>query len=104
MPNALSTLQLQSFAVPIDSVEKVTGINFFPALPVNQEQAIVKTVCISCWSWSSTTTQHKTTQHKSTQASSKQVGKVQCSAITNSGSRCKRMTSNASGLCYQNEK
>ena len=104
MPNASSTMPLQSFAVPIDSVEHVTGINFFPALPDKQEQALEKTICISCWSWSSTSTQHKTTQNKGNQTSTKQAGKVQCSAITKSGNRCKRFTSNASGLCYQHEK
>ena len=102
--NASSTMSLQSFAVPIDSVEHVTGINFFPALPDKQEQALEKTICISCWSWSSTSTQHKTTQNKGNQTSTKQVGKVQCSAITKSGNRCKRFTSNVSGLCYQHEK
>ena len=29
--------------------------------------------------------------------------KVQCSALTKSGNRCKRMTSNSSGKCWQHE-
>jgi len=105
LPNASSTLPLQSFAVPIDSVEKVTGIDFFPALPDKQEQAIEKTICIPCWSWSSTN--HLTPNPSPDSYRDKGEGrsvKVQCSAITQAGNRCKRMTSNASGKCTQHEK
>ena len=56
LPNASSGAPLQNYAVTIDSVEKVTGIDFFPALPDKQEKKIEKTLCIPCWSWSSTTT------------------------------------------------
>jgi len=114
MPNASSTLPLQSFAVPIDSVEHVTGINFFPRLPDKQEQALEKTICISCWSWSSTSTEQNS-KHPSTTLRPSPKGEAvsdnrrrsgvrsQCTAITQSGNRCKRMTSNASGLCTQHE-
>jgi len=101
MPNASSTLPLQSFAVPIDSVEKVTGIDFFPALPDKEEQAIEKTVCIPCWSW--TTTSIHLSPDPSPKGEGRSVVKVQCSAITQAGNRCKRMTSNKSGKCAQHE-
>ena len=96
LPNASSTLALQNFAVTIDSVEHLTGINFFPALPNKQEQAIEKTICIPCWTWTTTSTKksHLTKSNSAT---------VQCSAITKAGTRCKRMTSNSSGLCTQHE-
>jgi len=97
LPNASSTLPLQYFAVTIDSVEHLTGINFFPALPYKQEQAIEKTICVPCWTWTTTSSKknHKTKSNTTT---------VQCSAITKVGNRCKRMTSNASGICTQHEK
>jgi endonuclease G, mitochondrial len=60
LPNEPSSLPLQYFAVPIDSVEHVTGINFFPALPGKEEQAIEKTVCTECWTWTSTASQQHT--------------------------------------------
>ena len=104
LPNASSSLPLQDFAVPIDSVESVTGIDFFPAIPDNKEKAIEKTVYISCWSWTSTATHRPAVQNKDTTFSTKQVGKVRCSDITKSGTRCKRMTSNPSGICSQHEK
>lgn len=53
LPNSGSTEPLQSFAVSIDSVERFTGIDFYPALPDAQEKLIEKTLCIQCWSWGS---------------------------------------------------
>ena len=107
LPNASSTLPLQSFAVPIDSVEHVTGIDFFPRLPDKQELALEKTICKDCWSWSSTSTRQSgklpaTTLRPSHKGEQSGV-RSQCSAITHSGNRCKRMTSNPSGICTQHE-
>lgn len=51
IPNQGSAEPLESFAVSIDSVEKVTGIDFFPALPDDEEKALEKAVCLSCWDW-----------------------------------------------------
>lgn len=51
IPNTGSNEPLQHFAVSIDSVEKFTGIDFFPQLPDYQEELIEKTLCIPCWSW-----------------------------------------------------
>jgi len=51
LPNKGSKEQLQYYAVSIDSVEKLTGINFFPLLPDEQEEIIEHTRCIECWSW-----------------------------------------------------
>lgn len=51
IPNAASNEPLQDFAVTIDSVENFTGIDFYPALPDDQEKMIEKTLCMDCWSW-----------------------------------------------------
>ncbi|MFA5032460.1 MAG: DNA/RNA non-specific endonuclease [bacterium] len=40
LPNKSSTKPLSSYAVTIDSVEVLTGIDFFPALPDSLENAI----------------------------------------------------------------
>jgi len=102
MPNTSSSLPLQHFAVSIDSVEHVTGINFFPALRNKQEQNIETKVCLNCWTWTSAYSQH----HKNAQETiSKELGIIhRCSATTKSGTRCKRMTSNLSGFCTQHKK
>lgn len=96
VPNTSSTLPLRAYAVSIDSVERVTGIDFFPALPDEQERMIEKNVCTDCWSWNLTSTD---TTH-----AVKEVATVRCSAKTKAGKRCKRMTSNASRRCNQHEK
>lgn len=93
MPNASSSLPLQSFAVSIDSVERLTGIDFFPGLPDKDEQQIESQVCLNCWSWGAV----KTTTSKSGGANAS----VQCNGLTKSGARCKRMTLSSNGFCYQ---
>lgn len=53
-----------------------------------------------------TTPKQKTTESVKPQVSpseNKEVKSVQCSAITKAGTRCKRMTTNASGKCYQHQ-
>ncbi|MDY0014843.1 MAG: DNA/RNA non-specific endonuclease [Bacteroidales bacterium] len=51
IPNNASKLPLQSYVVTIDKLEKITGIDFFPLLPDEQERIIERTVCNSLWSW-----------------------------------------------------
>jgi endonuclease G len=95
MTNTSSGEPLQTFAVTIDSVENLTGIDFFPLLPDDQEKKIESTLCTSCWSWNSN-------KSKSESKSSVKVKKsVQCSGTTKAGNRCKRMTLSPNGRCYQ---
>ena len=42
---------LKSMAIPIDSVEKVTGIDFFPSIPDDQENEMEAAVDWSRWSF-----------------------------------------------------
>lgn len=51
LPNQKSNLSLQNFVVAVDSVEKLTGINFFHLLPDNIENLLEKKVCKTCWKW-----------------------------------------------------
>jgi endonuclease G len=95
LPNYGSSESLQNFASTIDSVEKVTGIDFFPALPDDQETNIEKTRCISCWSWASVKTGSGSGDEN------KSSGSVQCSGTTKAGTRCKHMTYSPNGRCYQ---
>jgi len=52
LPNAASGEPLQKFALSIDEVEKITGIDFFPSIPDEQEKIIEDTLCVHCWDWS----------------------------------------------------
>jgi endonuclease G len=56
IPNRGSQETLQHYAVTIDSVEKVTGNNFFYQLPENQHRIIERTVDVNKWSWTATKT------------------------------------------------
>lgn len=94
LPNAGSSEPLQDFAVTIDSVEKLTGIDFYPLIPVTQQTQIEKTLCINCWSWKSSNTASKTKGDKKASTS------VQCKGTTKSGDRCKNKTLDPSGYCY----
>jgi len=92
LPNAGTKQPLQSFAVSIDSVESVTGIDFFPLLPDEQERLIEKTRSVNAWTWKSTST---------TSTKGKASASAQCNGITKAGNRCKNKTSNINGYCNQ---
>ena len=90
IPNASSKEPLQDFAVSIDSVEKLTGIDFFPLLPDDLEQRVEYKAVISAWSWVSTAAIHHPVQAGSP---------VQCRGITKQGKQCLNRTRNANGYC-----
>ena len=94
LPNESSKYSLQNYAVSIDSVEKVTGIDFFYLLKDQEENLIEKELCINCWSWK--------IQKNSAEKNKANVS-VQCNGITKAGNRCKRRTTNANGRCYQHQ-
>ncbi len=47
--NESSNKPLDHFVVSIDSVEKITGIDFFPHLPDTEEIYLEKEHCYTCW-------------------------------------------------------
>ncbi|MDD5529054.1 MAG: DNA/RNA non-specific endonuclease [bacterium] len=51
LPNQSSTNPLTTYAVTIDSVETLTGIDFFPAIPDTLENTIESSIQISKWSF-----------------------------------------------------
>lgn len=93
LPNRGSKAPLQNFAVPIDEVEKSTGIDFFPLLEDKVESLVEKTRCLSCWSWKVSKAKN-TTKNQGTSS-------VQCNGITKAGKQCKNNTLNPSGYCYR---
>ena len=100
MPNKALNEQLQNFAVSIDSVQKFTGIDFFPLLPDKQEELIEKTLCINCWSWETVKTDTVKDENKNTTTN---TSSVQCKGNTKAGSKCKNKTTNESGFCFLHE-
>lgn len=91
LPNSGTSMPLSSYAVSIDSVEKVTGINFFASLPDDEENVIESSISTELWSWKTSISTHKKT---GTSLS------VQCNGITKVGSRCRKRTLNTNGFCY----
>ncbi len=94
IPNNGSKEPLQTFAVNIESVEKMTGIDFFPLLPDDQENIIESNLNIKAWTWKSS----KTSDEKEKLSAS-----VQCKGMTKKGAQCKNKTLNTSGYCYLHE-
>lgn len=103
IPNVGSSQPISSFAVPIDSVEKVARINFFTALPDEQERAIEKDVCLNCWSWVKSASHSTFSSSFKVDSSKSTSGKVRCHGITKAENRCKNMTTNPSGYCVHHE-
>ena len=102
MPNKAGSESLRFYVVPTDSVETLTGIDFFPALPDSLEAALESTQQTNLWDW----------QPPQLQAPKKMAGNennlleeqpmstaVQCNGVTKKGTRCKRKTTHSSGRC-----
>ncbi len=49
MKNENSDEPLKHFTISIDSLEKISRIDFFPLLPDNDEKKLEKENCFSCW-------------------------------------------------------
>lgn len=87
MPNTSIRGDLQAYIVSVDSIEKLSGIDFFPALPDQVEDSLeAKTT--GSWNF-----------HIST--SSSQSASQQCWGTTLKGDRCRRRTTNTNGYCWQ---
>jgi endonuclease G len=93
LPNIGSKEELKNYAVAIDSVESLSGIDFFPLLEDDQETLIEKSLCVNCWTWKNSKIKNDDNESKSTES-------VQCNGITKAGNRCKNKTLNISGYCY----
>ncbi|MFN9595871.1 MAG: DNA/RNA non-specific endonuclease [Bacteroidota bacterium] len=94
MPNASSKASLQSYAVPIDEVERVTGIDFFPLLDNQLEEQLENRISIGEWTWRSNSTSRESG------SSSSGLEAVQCSGTTQKGLPCRNRTKDPSGRCH----
>jgi endonuclease G len=99
IPNEASQLPLQHFAVSINEVEQMTGLDFFPLLKDTLEAKLENTFDVNLWSWQNYSRTNKTTSSKSKSSSAS----VQCAGTTKKGDRCKRMTKDSSGKCAQHQ-
>lgn len=51
LPNEGSNKPLQDFAVTVDTVEEITGLDFFSSLPQPKQEQLESTISISDWRW-----------------------------------------------------
>jgi endonuclease G len=56
LENEASSATLRTFALPIDSVEKLTGLDFYPRLPDEEEAKIESKAVLDDWRWTRTQT------------------------------------------------
>ncbi len=98
LPNENSKEPLANFSVSIDSVEKITHINFFPMLTKEEENVLEKTFDINKWQIQKSSPHHFNPIDQSINIQSDNV--VQCTAMTKKGKRCRNMTKNSNGLCH----
>ena len=102
MPNKPSKNELASYAVSIDSIEHLTGINFFPLLNDLIEERIESKLCVQCWSFSVKNTPKKEVNNSEKQKTKNTLtNSVICKGITKSGTRCKHHTLSKNGYCKQ---
>ena len=94
LPNVKSNKLLSSYALSIDKVEELTGIDFFTNLPDEVEISLESSYNISLWDFNSKPSYNinKSNDENSTQ---------RCEGITKSGSRCKRKTKSLDRKCWQ---
>lgn len=90
LPNAKSSRSLSFFEVPIDEVERLSGFDFFSALPDSLE-TLVEAGTYGFWDYS---------LRYHAPSSDGSVAQ-QCKGQTQSGRRCRRRTKDPSGYCWQ---
>lgn len=113
LPNEPSAAALKDLAVPVDSVEGLTGIDLFPRLPDETENTVESDPDINAWKWSrqvankndpKVPAMEPLNNHKespSDNSTTERSVAVQCSGITKAGSRCRRTTTSSNGRCWQ---
>jgi len=96
LPNAKSSDPLEDFVISVDSLETLTGIDFFPGLPDNIESKLESKSDKVKWDFVPTVSLTNTGNLKSTTSKSEQ-----CKGTASStGQRCKNMTTNENGYCH----
>ena len=103
IPNEKSNYSLENYAVSIDEVEKVTGLDFFYKIPDEQENKIEGKVNLSEWEFKSG--YYYNNSKKETQGDRIMENNIgQCKGVTKKGNRCLNKTKDPSGYCYLHKK
>jgi len=115
IPNESSSKPLYTYSVSIDSVESLTGLDFFPQLPDDEENLLEGSCNVKQWVWKGSKEQNfrasslrsdkedTIIKPSGSSGSSKPTATQpsQCRAMTKANIRCKRLSTDASGFCWQ---
>ena len=107
LPNEKGMNSLQDYVVTVDSVQKVTGIVFFPCLPDTLRNRLEETSDIGKWDFNiKATSSTRKYVHNNSASDTPNItsSQKQCAAITKSGKRCKRLAIAGSVYCWQHQK
>ena len=105
--NKGSKMPLKTFAVSIDSVERLTGLDFFPWMSESVEAKTEARLCLDCWSWEKghfgevKKSQSGHSSHHEISPNESNLDEFRCHGITKKGNRCKRKVRIAGSNCYQ---
>ncbi len=97
LPHLSSISSLEGYLLSVDSLEKVTGMDFLRGLPDQIEERLERNVCESCWTWS---TKAGTSSRKSSGNQSPTSDAMSCSGTTKAGKPCRNKTRDSSGYCH----
>lgn len=102
LPNVSTPINgLQNYICTIDSVEKITSLDFFSDLPDNLEEQFESVTNTKDWNFEY---HHQNIKSESDTIVKTKTVSIQCSAKTKKGKRCKKMTTNRSGYCEIHKK
>ena len=95
LQNKKQSGKLSSYAVTVDLIEKITGIDFFSELPDKLENKLESNVNLKNWDFNNLFSYKSNPSNSSTNLS------AQCKGIAKStGDRCRNKTKNTNGYCY----
>lgn len=92
IPHKPSQQSIKEFVVSVDSIEQLTGINFFSGLPDSLENLFESTVSIDSWVWGVSSPSKPKSNSTSTS--------MACQGVTKKGLPCQNRTTSTNGFCY----
>ncbi len=95
IPNQAGAFDLAHYAVSVDSVESMTGIDFFAALPDELERKLENHYNVSDWSFAA----GKPNSRGGIKTQYEPTNSMQCIGITKKGNRCKNKAAKGKLAC-----
>lgn len=104
MPNSNSGLNTPvNYTCTVDSVEKITGLDFFTELPDKMEEQFEGKINVNDWNWKIHHTNTRVVLNKSDSSTHsinpRNTISEQCKGKTKKGKRCKKKTTSENGFC-----